>query len=308
MPQEYKLILKHADEPGYTPDIECYLKHGGYEVLKKALTLPPLNLPDGKKKSPQEQLRDEVMKSGVRGRGGAGFSCGLKWSFVDRKSGKPFTFDAMPPACNGGACIVQPGTRQRLDSLGDRLMQKVQYRRVGGVESLWVTHTFRSSLSGPTGSQWAQIDVTGGSIAAAPLQQQLYNPGDGIYRWMSSIAADNNGNVALGYSTSNATSPNFPSIKYAGRLVGDPADTMPQGEAQLVAGNGSQTNNCGPGACSRWGDYSATMVDPVDDTTMWTLQEYSKPEGPLTGCDSGVWSTWWARVSIQRIFLPLITK
>jgi NADH-quinone oxidoreductase subunit F len=89
MPSDYKLILKYADEPGYTPDLECYLKHGGYEVLKKALALQPKDLPDGKKMSPQEQIRDDVLKSGLRGRGGAGFSCGLKWSFVDRKSGKP---------------------------------------------------------------------------------------------------------------------------------------------------------------------------------------------------------------------------
>jgi NADH-quinone oxidoreductase subunit F len=89
MPQEYKLILKHADQSGFTPDLECYLRHGGYESLKKALAIQPMDLPDGKKKSPQEQIRDEVMKSGLRGRGGAGFSCGLKWSFVDRKSGKP---------------------------------------------------------------------------------------------------------------------------------------------------------------------------------------------------------------------------
>ena len=41
MPQEYRQILKYADQPGYTPDLECYLRHGGYEVLKKALTLPP---------------------------------------------------------------------------------------------------------------------------------------------------------------------------------------------------------------------------------------------------------------------------
>ena len=34
MPQEYRLILKHADEPGYTPDLECYLRHGGYETLE----------------------------------------------------------------------------------------------------------------------------------------------------------------------------------------------------------------------------------------------------------------------------------
>ena len=89
MPQEYRLILKQADEPGYTPDIECYVKHGGYEVLRKVLTIPVKSLADGKTMSPQEQVRDEVKISGLRGRGGAGFSCGLKWSFVDRKSGKP---------------------------------------------------------------------------------------------------------------------------------------------------------------------------------------------------------------------------
>ena len=71
---------KHVDQPGYTPDIDCYLRHGGYEVLKKALALPPKTLPDGKTLSGPEQIRQEVMNSGLRGRGGAGFSCGLKWS------------------------------------------------------------------------------------------------------------------------------------------------------------------------------------------------------------------------------------
>src|SRR5690242_5102065 len=89
MPSEHRLILKHADQPGYTPDIECYLRHGGYEGLRKALALQPKTLADGKTQTAQEQIRDEVMKSGLRGRGGAGFSCGLKWSFVDRRSGKP---------------------------------------------------------------------------------------------------------------------------------------------------------------------------------------------------------------------------
>jgi NADH-quinone oxidoreductase subunit F len=89
MPSEHRLILRYADEPGYTPDIECYLRHGGYDSLRKALAMQPVDLPDGRKKSPQEQLRDEVKASGLRGRGGAGFSCGLKWSFVDRRSGKP---------------------------------------------------------------------------------------------------------------------------------------------------------------------------------------------------------------------------
>lgn len=74
---EKRIIFKHIDAEGYSNDIACYQKHGGYENLKKAVTLNP---PD---------IRDEVKKSGLRGRGGAGFSCGLKWSFVDRKSGKP---------------------------------------------------------------------------------------------------------------------------------------------------------------------------------------------------------------------------
>jgi NADH-quinone oxidoreductase subunit F len=103
MPQQYRLILKNVDVPGYSPDVDCYLRHGGYEALKKALALPPRELPGGKKISPQEQIRDEVKASGLRGRGGAGFSCGLKWSFVDRRCGKPIYL-----ICN--ADESEPGT------------------------------------------------------------------------------------------------------------------------------------------------------------------------------------------------------
>jgi NADH-quinone oxidoreductase subunit F len=103
MPAEYRLILKHADEPGYTPDLECYVRHGGYEALKKGLAIQPKSLPDGKSVSGAEQIRDEVKLAGLRGRGGAGFSCGLKWSFVDRKSGKPIYL-----ICN--ADESEPGT------------------------------------------------------------------------------------------------------------------------------------------------------------------------------------------------------
>src|SRR6266446_4269151 len=103
MPQEFRQILKYADQAGYTPDMDCYLRHGGYEALKKALATTPKSLPDGKPVSGPEQLRDEVRIAGLRGRGGAGFSCGLKWSFVDRKSGKPIYL-----ICN--ADESEPGT------------------------------------------------------------------------------------------------------------------------------------------------------------------------------------------------------
>jgi NADH-quinone oxidoreductase subunit F len=103
MAQEYRLVLKHADAPGYRNDLECYLRHGGYEALKKGLTLAPRELPDGRKLSAAEQIREDVKLSGLRGRGGAGFSCGLKWSFVDRRSGKPIYL-----ICN--ADESEPGT------------------------------------------------------------------------------------------------------------------------------------------------------------------------------------------------------
>ena len=76
-PEQHRIIFKHIDEPGYTNDIGCYLRNGGYEVLKKAVARKP------------EDIIDEVKKSGLRGRGGAGFPCGVKWGLVDRKSGKP---------------------------------------------------------------------------------------------------------------------------------------------------------------------------------------------------------------------------
>ncbi len=77
MPEQRRIIFKHIDSPGYTNDIACYQQNGGYETLKAAILRKP------------EELIEEVKKSGLRGRGGAGFSCGLKWSLLDRKSGKP---------------------------------------------------------------------------------------------------------------------------------------------------------------------------------------------------------------------------
>lgn len=103
MPQEHRLILKNIDAPGYTNDIECYLRHGGYEALKKAFEMGPRVSPDGGTVSGPEKIRNDVKASGLRGRGGAGFSAGLKWSFVDRKSGKPIYL-----ICN--ADESEPGT------------------------------------------------------------------------------------------------------------------------------------------------------------------------------------------------------
>ena len=175
-----------------------------------------------------------------------------------------------------GSVVPQPPpatASHNLDTLDDRLMQKVQYRRVGAAESLWVTQDTRTA--GATARpQWAQINVNGGTVSTSLVQTQIYAPDATLYRWLPSIAADNQGNVALGYSTSNASSPNFPSVAYSGRLVGDPLNQLPQTEVQLIAGTGSQTTTSGGTAIHRWGDYTSMSVDPADDCTFWYAGMY----------------------------------
>jgi len=170
--------------------------------------------------------------------------------------------------------IPQPNTSTLLDSLGERMMMQTQYTHIGGVESLWVSHTTRPTVIGPTAIQWAQINVTGGTANTTPVQEQEFTNGnDGLYRWMPSIAADHQGDAAVGYSASNSS--NYPSIRYAGRLAGDTLSTLGQGEATLpVSGLGNLDFNCGGLPCHRWGDYTAMTVDPVDNCTFWYVNEY----------------------------------
>ena len=74
---ERKIILEHIEVEGIR-SFEVYRKNGGYKSVEKALkTLTP------------EQIVEEVKTSGLRGRGGAGFPTGMKWSFIDKKTDNP---------------------------------------------------------------------------------------------------------------------------------------------------------------------------------------------------------------------------
>jgi len=109
------------------------------------------------------------------------------------------------------------------------------------------------------------------------FQESSFAP-DGDHRWMGSIAMDSSGNIALGYSTSNQVDV-YPTLRYTGRLAGDPEGEMTLGEATLAMGTSSQT------AANRWGDYSSLTVDPVDQCTFWFTGEYL-PQG----------NTWHTRI------------
>ena len=76
-PLERRIIFKNIGRPDYTIDIDCYLRHGGYEQLKAAI------------KMSRQDIVNEVKSSGLRGRGGAGFPCGVKWSFIKPDEKKP---------------------------------------------------------------------------------------------------------------------------------------------------------------------------------------------------------------------------
>ncbi len=158
-----------------------------------------------------------------------------------------------------------------LDAITDRLLFRLAYRNFGDHESLVVTHsvnvgTGTTLATFQAAPRYYELQRSGGAWSVA--EQGTYAP-DTDSRWMGSVAQDNQGNLAVGYSVSSATT--FPSIRYAGRLTTDPPGALGQSETSLIAGTGVQRNE-NPG--SRWGDYSAMTVDPVDDCTFWYTQEY----------------------------------
>ena len=173
------------------------------------------------------------------------------------------------PACGGGTCMPQLGTSQKLDSLADRLMYRLAYRNFGDHESLVVNHSVATNGTNGSGVRWYELRVSSGTPSL--FQQGTYAP-DASFRWMGSIAMDAVGNMAIGFSLSDAAS--NPAIHYTGRLSGDPAGQMPQGEGTIINGTGSQTSSL-----SRWGDYSALRIDPSDDCTFWYTTEYLANNG-----------------------------
>lgn len=170
-----------------------------------------------------------------------------------------------PNMCNGLInCIPQPGTSQKLDAIADRLMYRLQYRNFGSYQTLVSNHTVDANGADQAGIYWFELRNTGTGFAM--YQQGTYAPGSDN-RWMGSIAMDASGDIALGFSISSSTT--YPSIRYTGRLAGDPLNNMAQGETSLIAGTGSQTY---PSA--RWGDYSMMAVDDADGCTFWYTQQY----------------------------------
>ena len=178
--------------------------------------------------------------------------------------------------------ILQPvlgsAANRRLDSLDDRLFAAAVHKnRTTGASSLWTAHNIEVDSSGAgtvgggrNGSRWYEIT----NLTATPTLNQagtLFDPAssDPLGFWVPSVAMSGQGHMALG--SSRASVNNFAEIAVAGRLSTDaPGDTA----APTLAQSSTTSYNIEATDGQRWGDFSQVVVDPNDDMTMWTFQEY----------------------------------
>lgn len=174
--------------------------------------------------------------------------------------------------------VPAQGTSTSLDALDDRLFEAMLARDPSGALSLWTAHNIEVNSSGVAspsggrdGSRWYQL----GTLSTTPSLTQSGTLFDSAassprYFWIPSIAANGQGHASL--NTSTAGSGRFAEVASSGRLDSDPLGAT---EAFDITQTSSSTYNLGSGTVKRWGDYSQTVVDPTDNMTFWTFQEYA---------------------------------
>lgn len=190
----------------------------------------------------------------------------LNSTFTERAE-SPIAVAAFDPTSpEGRPDIAQPAPGERLDSVSDRLNFRLAYRNFGTHESLVVNQTVRTTPVEQiyrAGVRVYELRKMGAGFAAA----EASTIGDTSFsRWIGAAAQDHQGNLAVGYNLASETKQ--PSIRYTGKLAGDPAGTF-RDEAPLVEGTGVQK-----AFGWRWGEYSGLTVDPIDDCTFWITNVY----------------------------------
>lgn len=184
----------------------------------------------------------------------------------------------------------QLGTATRVNTNDPRLLNAVC--RNG---HLWTTHSGglpADKTANRTAVFWYEIDPTA-SLNDPIVQSGVVDGGNGVHHFFPSISANFLNDVALGFSRSDST--RYVEGVVTGRASTDPAGSMDTIQV-IKAGEDSYVKDFGSGRV-RWGDYSATVVDPADDTTLWSIQQYAETDvGP--GVDDDRWGTWWARLQL----------
>jgi hypothetical protein len=152
---------------------------------------------------------------------------------------------------------------QHVDSVGDRLMPRFAYRNFGSYESFLVSHTIRVAINAAstrTGVRWYELR---GSGVPTLYQSGNVNPDTALYRTVPSIAQDQTGHAAVGYTVSSASV--HPGIRASWWNLS--AAYAPK-EISLWNGTADEQGE------NYWGSYTSITVDPVDDCTFWYVDEY----------------------------------
>jgi hypothetical protein len=170
--------------------------------------------------------------------------------------------------------VSAQGTPGAVDG-GDARLLAAHFRN----GALWTSHNVGVNSTGGTrrpnrnGVRWYQLTgIPSGSTPSLAQSGTVYQPGTAGSQsyWMGTIMVSGQGHAAMGFSVAGPT--NFIDAMTVGRLAGDPAGTMETPiayTASTLAYN--PTDNVSP---HRWGDFSFTSLDPSDDMTMWTVQEW----------------------------------
>lgn len=179
---------------------------------------------------------------------------------------------------------------------------------------IWCTHSAGLPVDPPgppttpsdrTAVFWYQLNPT---VATPIVQSGVLDGGAGKHYFFPGITANSLNDAVVGFTRSDATM--FAQGVYAGRVTTDVPGTM-QPIQTLKTGESSYTKFFG-GPLNRWGDYSASVVDPVDDVTFWTIQEYAGTNVG-GGVNDGRWGTWWGKIvppaelPIQLSYLRAVT-
>ncbi len=174
-------------------------------------------------------------------------------------------------------------------NMGDARLSQVVYRN----DSLWCAHTIFLPTNSPTRSsvQWWQIR-TNGTI----VQHGLIDDTNGVYFYgYPSVAVNKFGDALIGYSRFSTNE--YPRANYSFHALNDPS-SMLESEYLFEAGVSPYWKIPLSDTRNRWGDYSMTWVDPVNDADFWTVQEYAAQySGTLTN-GSGRWGVWWANLQV----------
>jgi len=167
----------------------------------------------------------------------------------------------------------QPGITTTIDTADTRLLNTV-YRN----GSVWTTHHL--AVNGKVEVAWYRINPGSGTVES---QGRVNDP----FRWYyyPSIAVNQDNVAAVGFSGSSTT-------EYVGGYytIIRPSSGVAETVALLKKGEAPYLKTLG-GTENRWGDFSATVVDPTDNVTFWTLQEYA--DLPVSGISQ--WGTWWGK-------------